>query len=232
MEVCKICHGPLATSSTVCLTSKGSKTINAASEERGQDILCIPGDVVHTDCRKFLTDKRRILVAKRRIANCYSDTSEPPKLRSHSSFDFRDHCLFCGFPAKINERKRGNDAFSVRTFEFQKTIGKICEERNDSWSREVKGRLGVINDLHAADALYHQTCSVNFRTRKNIPSTFSPTPAKQKKECTSGRPVELIQQKAFMKITDYLEANDDEQITIVDLVKWKNFVKFRTVLCT
>lgn len=166
MEVCKICHGPLATSSTVCLTSKGSKTINAASEERGHDILCIPGDVVHTDLRKFLTDKRRILVAKRRIANCNNDTSEPPKLRSHSSFDFRDHCLFCGFPAKINEWKRGNDAFSVRTFEFQKTIGKICEERNDSWSREVTGRLGVINYLHAADAVYHQTCSVNFRTRK------------------------------------------------------------------
>ena len=169
MEVCKICEESLVTTCTrnsVCLTLKGCNTINAAGVERGQDIHCIPGDFVHTDCRKYLTDKRRILVAKRKVANYIP---EAPKLRSHSSFDFKDHCLFCGFPAKLNGKKRGNYVYSVKTFEFQ-----------------------------------------------NV----------------AGRPVELMQQNAFTKITDFLEANinDDEQITIVDLVKkWKNFVNFRIV---
>ena len=79
----------------------------------------------------------------------------------------------------MNGKKRGNDVYSVKTFDFQKIIEKNCEERNDSWNREVKGRLGMINDLHAADGVYHQTCSVNFRTRKKHPYTFSPIPAKQ-----------------------------------------------------
>ena len=138
----------------------------------------------HTDCRNYLTDKRRILVAKSRVANYTSEAKK--KLRSHLYFDLRDHCLFCGFPAKVNGKKRGNDVYSAKIFDFQKTIEKNCEERNDSWSREVKARLGMINDLHAADAVYHQTCSVNSRTRKKHPYKISPTPEKKKKTKKKG----------------------------------------------
>lgn len=155
MEVCKICYGFFVISSIVCLILKGSKIINVVSEERGQDIFCIFGDVVYIDCRKIFIDKRRIFVVKWRIVNCYSDILEFLKFRFYLFFDFWDYCLFCGFLVKINERKCGNDVFSVRIFEFQKIIGKICEERNDSWSCEVKGRLGVINDLYVVDVLYY-----------------------------------------------------------------------------
>lgn len=36
----------------------------------------------------------------------------------------------------------------------------ICDERRDEWSAEVRGRIKSVNDLHAADAVYHQSCIV------------------------------------------------------------------------
>ena len=49
--------------------------------------------------------------------------------------------------------------------------------KNDSWSTNVLSRIQFVQDLHAADAVYHQKCSVNFRTGKCLPS---PTPNKKK----------------------------------------------------
>ena len=53
--------------------------------------------------------------------------------------------------------------------DFQDFIAQICKERNDEWSEIVLGRLEYAQDLHAADAVYHQACSVNFRTGKQVP---------------------------------------------------------------
>lgn len=50
----------------------------------------------------------------------------------------------------------------------------ICDERRDEWSAEVRGRIESVNDLHAADAVYHQSCSVNFRTKKLSHKQFYP----------------------------------------------------------
>ncbi|CAG2255761.1 unnamed protein product [Mytilus edulis] len=75
---------------------------------------------------------------------------------------------------------RKSDVYPVRTSEFQCKIEDICRQREDEWALEVRGRLAFVQDLHAADALYHQTCSVNFRTLKQTPLAFSP-PAKKAK---------------------------------------------------
>lgn len=64
--------------------------------------------------------------------------------------------------------------YPVRTNNLQTTILKVCQERNDDWAVAVRGRIETINDIHAADAIYHQTCSVNFRTGKAVPKAFFP----------------------------------------------------------
>ncbi len=43
-----------------------------------------------------------------------------------------------------------------------KAIRTICYQRNDKWAREVLSRLEFVTDLHACDAVCHQTCNVNW----------------------------------------------------------------------
>ena len=93
--------------------------------------------------------------------------AESRVLRSKEQFTYKDNCLFCGQQAsQTDTSKRGIDVFPVRTKDFQINIEKICRERNDSWSTNVLSRIQFLQDLYAADTVYHQKCSVNFRTEK------------------------------------------------------------------
>ena len=59
-----------------------------------------------------------------------------------------------------------------------------------------KGEINFLSgDLHAADCLYHQKCSINFRTGKSKPQDFCSPPAEKKRKLC-GRPVNEIQQCA------------------------------------
>ena len=80
----------------------------------------------------------------------------------------------------------------------------------------MKGRLNSINDLFAADAVYHQVCSVNFRTNKSIPSQFATENLPQAKR---GRPQDVAQKEAFLNVVAYLQESDDDQVTINDLTE-------------
>ncbi|CAC5395350.1 unnamed protein product [Mytilus coruscus] len=115
------------------------------------------------------------------------------------------------------KRKR---RFPVRTDDFQRRIEQVCNDRDDEWAAEVRGRLQCISDLHAADALYHQTCSVNFRTSKKVPKAFSPDTKAIKENNSQGRPAAYGEQ--FLKIVDYLKEHEDQQITIAELVNKMN----------
>ncbi|KAL5020675.1 hypothetical protein ScPMuIL_002240, partial [Solemya velum] len=156
------------------LGEKGSDSINRASEQRGSSVTANPGQRVHKNCRRVFCNQNAI--------NAYIRTQNQPaasssgensaKLRSESpQFIFKEHCLFCGLAAKYDGKKRGFNIIPVRTMDFQGTVTKICESRNDEWSRAVYGRILSVNDLPAADAVYHQSCSVNFRTGKQVPSS-------------------------------------------------------------
>lgn len=102
----------------------------------------------------------------------------------------------------------------MKTIGIKETILKVCQERADSWSDAVKARILHVHDLHAADAIYHQTCSVNFRTKKR--TQFD------SKRLKLGRPQDDKRAEAFFEIASYLEDNDDEQITINDLIDLMN----------
>jgi hypothetical protein len=58
----------------------------------------------------------------------------------------------------VYDKKRKNDVYPVRTSDFQTKIEDICKMRDDEWALDVRGRLKFVQDLHAADALYHQQC--------------------------------------------------------------------------
>ena len=81
------------------------------------------------------------------------------------------------------------------------------------------GRLLYASDLCAKKAVYHQLCSVNFRTGRGIPKQFngSETHKRQKLE----NPQADLQEKyeAFSLVVKYCEENSDEQITVIELTK-------------
>jgi len=87
-------------------------------------------------------------------------------------------------------------------------------------SEIVLGRLEYAEDLHVADAVYHLACSVNFRTGKQVPRQHCSDDSSDKntKRPRQGRRVDIGKATAFLKVVKFLEENDEEQITIADLV--------------
>lgn len=147
------------------LFEKGAASINAAGLQRCDQITAVAGESVHTACRKEYTKQRNIDALRKQK----SRPTEKRVLRSETiQFDFKIHCLFCGKGDRRDSKRKDFELTPVRTIDFQKTVEQICQERNDDWALKVNDRLKAAIDLHAADAVYHKQCSVNFRTGKTI----------------------------------------------------------------
>ena len=122
-------------------------------------------------------------------------------------FDFRRQCLFCSQADKYSGKKKDFELIPVRTHEFQKTVEQLCQKRNDEWGKKVEERIQHAIDLHAADALYHNKCSINFRTGREISVCFSSdeqvtcSAKKSKRE----RPLEEERTLAFKNVIEYFE---------------------------
>ena len=86
-------------------------------------------------------------------------------------------------------------------------------------ANQVLGRLKFTIDLPAAEALYHQSCNVNFRTFKNIP-TKSQGKQRKMEEClkSPGRPENHEQKEAFYSIINFVESCTEQIVTVNDLV--------------
>ena len=202
---------------SVVLTSKGSEGVNRASIQRKKDLTTVPGDTVHVDCRRDYCKTTSIA----RDKNSQEPLQEKQHhLRSHRIFEFCNHCLFCGQLAKYEERKkRGFEVYPVRTKDFEDSLIEVCNLRKDEWAETVLGRVASVNDLHAADAVYHQQCSSNFRTGKQLPkSSDIPKEHSSSKYVKVGRPNSSERNEAFLKVVNYLEENSDEPISVKDLV--------------
>ena len=209
MDVCALCEKPLTNNDEVAvLTDKGSQGINQISALKQDNILTTAGQKVHTDCRKKYTDKRGVKI----LNEIDTNNNESRNLRSVSDFDFKHKCLFCGKNAKHSSRKRGHDVYPVRSIDFQSKIKDTCVQRNDKWSYDVASRLASVIDLPAADAVYHQACSVNFRTGKCIPLAFQSIPSKS----PSGRPCR-DENEGFLTVVEYLE-DCENLVTLTDLI--------------
>lgn len=134
-------------------------------------------------------------------------------------FNFREHYLFCGTGDKYNGKKRGYDVYPVRTHDFQSNVARICLERDDDWARTVMGRIQFAQDLHAADAFYHQVCSVHFRTGRQIPALYRSTSDGNSREGKTGKLKNDDNYEAFREVMIYFQENDDEQMTVADLTE-------------
>lgn len=123
--------------------------------------------------------------------------------------------------AKYDGKKKGFNVIPARTKDFQTSIKVLCRDRTDEWSQIVLGCLQYAQDLHAADTVYHQSCSVNFRTGKRIPKQYNSDSNDDKgvKKPKQGQPVDTVKSSAFMKVVQYLEENDEEQTTVSDLAR-------------
>ena len=89
-----------------------------------------------------------------------------------------------------------NKSDTVKTKEKSETMKKYCDQRVDKWATEVRGRMeSLSNDLCANDCIYHQQCSINFRTGKGIPKEYAITCNVAKK----GRPESDTKKEAFLK---------------------------------
>jgi hypothetical protein len=117
---------------------------------------------------------------------------------------------------KCRARKRLWCKRNCEDCEVRDTILAICHERGDTWADAVQARILHINDVHAADAVYHKVCSVNFCTNKQVPACA--IHESSSKRAKLGRPQDRERTQAFLKVASFLEENDNEQFTIQDLI--------------
>ena len=105
--------------------------------------------------------------------------------------------------------------------DFHYSVKQACLRRDDSWSKRVHARVLSAIDLHSADTVYHQRCSINFRTNKEIPQCFLEKDdfSGPSKKVKVGRKEDSERLEAFDLAVQYFEQNDEEQLTIGDLVK-------------
>ena len=115
-------------------------------------------------------------------------------------FDFSTDCFFCGESVTIGRKRKSTEVVTVKTVEIREIILAVCRERGDDWANAVQARILHVHDLHAADAVYHRVCSVNFRTMKQIPAVYE----HEVKKVKLGRPQQEQQVDAFLEVAKFL----------------------------
>ena len=106
----------------------------------------------------------------------------------------------------------------MRTITFKNSVLEVCHRRGDAWPESVEARLLHFHNIPAVDVIYHEECSLNFRTDKQIPTVHQTSEACLKRAQADKRT------DAFLEVASFLEENDDEQITINDLLTVWNII--------
>ena len=198
----------------------GAASINSVSVQRKDNISVTAGTTVHVRCRKIYVNPVYIqkCLKKRQEATPCEATKRISRSIS-GRYDSQTDCIFCNCKV-VKENPKGNipDDFSfVKTDAFSRSILECCDMRNDDWSVQVKGRIEYFEgDLYAGGCIYHHSCCVNFRTGRGIPEKYLLNPPKKKRKV--GHPKDADQEEAFLRVCEYLESNDEEQLTITNLI--------------
>ena len=148
MAECVFCGDLLSNGSqVVTLTPKGCEGIAKTSAGVNENMQVIPGQQVHTNCRRDQDVHQLETFAFACCNLCYSLCS------SDLTFCYQDHCLFCGTGDRHQGRQKDHVLVPVHTFDFQDNIRKKCGDRADEWGETVLSRINFVQDLHAADAI-------------------------------------------------------------------------------
>lgn len=232
-DVCVICQENHDTNKLVKIGSKGKATLKKVSLERKDtdvtDNLSKNPIYVHENCRKDYVSKKSIRQHKAsdewktKVGERKRTRSQRSREDGSSCFSFPIQYLFCTNSIndereKSKKKKSDETVHFVRTLDFDDSIKKVCEERQDDWSRQVYSRLVSMSDMHAADAVYHHSCSTYFRSGRGIPDRYCSSGQRDsKKRKTGGRPEDPKRHQAFLHAATFLLENDDETVTINDL---------------
>ena len=106
-----------------------------------------------------------------------------------------------------------DDVYNVCTLTFQHSITKVAIKRGDVCGSTVLARVNAVIDLPAEEAIYHQLCSANFRTSRDVPQRYTNEDIPKKRK-SSGRPVDEARQLAFHRVLDWFENSELEIISI------------------
>ena len=165
----------------------GINTIINRSNEKDDELYKQFSDntaavVCHKSCYSSYTSLTRntVISGKRKSVKGELEC-EPPNRLSRSMiagqviniFDFKRDCMFCGNACIPQDPKHPDRWEKVRECQTDKRPGRatfkyvvidMCDQRADDWSRLVENRInGVLADLPAADARYHDKCYQEFR---------------------------------------------------------------------
>ena len=175
--------------------------------EDGLQLRTVPRQKAHTKCRKVHCCQSSIDAFNRNTSHVWRS--------AESAFEYKAHCLFCGTKDLYHGEKADCKLVPVRTYYFESKVVEACRNRQDDWSLKAQARVEFVPDQPAADTVYHQTYSANFRTGKQVHKNTLMTITTKK----LGRPYDSAQSQVFKKAILHLEQNDEEQITINDLIQ-------------
>ena len=145
-------------------TDKGLLGLQNACTRKEDDYAFYVGQILHKKCRDEYRNEHSISRDLKQKQNTEKDLQScSPAV--DKPFDFGTDCLFCGQPAP----RKNVDVSVISSFQCEKTLRDKCYERRDKWRQTVESRIETVNDLRAADAVYPQQCSSNFRTDRKIP---------------------------------------------------------------
>ena len=204
---CVICHTD--TDEHLTAVSRGLATLRQQFILTDQSHLADQLDVqpdtpvtVHGSCR------RRLSYEANRSGRMEDETKSSVRRKTRSLtgvFSFATMCFLCG--ESVTGSKDYRKVLSGK--EFDERITSAIRERNfDTWATTVQGRMDNVNDLFAADAVYHRNCHTRFIA--NLPHT----PCKAKR----GRPMDTDASHAFDSLCDKLETEcDNELYTLQEL---------------
>ena len=97
----------------------------------------------------------------------------------------------------------------AKSDKLTETILRICDERQDEWAFQVKGRISTRGDLHAVDAVYHGHCQRDFVKFKSDRHFYPKT----------GRPANSDASVIFETVCDKLESEESEIYTVDELLQ-------------
>ncbi|KAK7469716.1 hypothetical protein BaRGS_00036298 [Batillaria attramentaria] len=169
-DICFICGKDFNTSTDkVHLTYRGIKGINSVSR-LGDDIHVSDGDCVHEDCWRTYTNKK-VVDSKLKAQEAEKSPKKQPHLRKWSLpgaiNDNQPTRLFCGVGKRHIRSGKQNPGklIEVETMLFHKSVTKHCQQRGDKWAHEVSAKTDYmyLQDLRAADVVYHRICYTSFR---------------------------------------------------------------------
>ena len=120
------------------IRQEGADGINAASIQRGDDIVVALGCKVHSNCRKryinqndIANQQKKGISSKRQLKRSVRVSSGAFKFNSKSGY------LLCGTVIDL----RVSDYSYVKTDQFSRAIRECCQSRYDDWSFTVIGRI-------------------------------------------------------------------------------------------